>query len=54
MLDKVENKIDKEIICPKCGKELSKQYIGLGDVGGYDFLFGEEFFCDCGYKRIKS
>lgn len=54
MLDIIGNNVDKENICPKCGAKLQKQYIKLGDVGGYDFLFEEEYFCTCGFKRINK
>lgn len=46
--------MDKELICPKCGKELQKGYVNADGGSGYDFTLGIEYSCECGYERVES
>lgn len=40
--------------CPDCGRELGRRFVKIDDHGGYDFILGVEYDCECGYYRVDK
>ena len=45
---------DKNLICHNCGIELGRGFVKIDDHGGYDFILGVEYDCECGYYRVDK